>query len=133
MSDITIIKFLLIIITLAVCTISLVLILLLKRIVANSKHDFHVLDNKKIETNIKQLLAKGEHESAKSSALLWVDKYPYEPLAYWYLAKAYDQLGDYIEVKKNLLKLQKLSPSWNDSINPWLENTEKELKLKGVE
>lgn len=68
----------------------------------------------------------------KFTALEWTASYPNDPWAHWYLAKAYDQLGDYVETKKCLIHIQKISPSWNESIEPWLESIEKHLSPRGV-
>lgn len=88
--------------------------------------------NKKRENELKELLEKGDALGAKFTALEWVTSHPTEPWAHWYLAKSYDLLGKYVETKQTLLHIQKISPSWNDSIEPWLESIEEHLTPKGV-
>lgn len=85
------------------------------------------------EAELKEMIAKGDALAAKFSALEWVSSHPNEPWAHWYLAKAYDQLGEYVETKQTLLHLQKISPEWNDTIAPWLESNEEHLTPKGVQ
>jgi len=84
------------------------------------------------EAELKEMIAKGNALGAKFSALEWVSSHPNEPWAHWYLAKAYDQLGEHVETKQTLLHLQKISPEWNDTIEPWLESNEENLTPKGV-
>jgi len=89
--------------------------------------------NKKRENELEEMLAKGDAICAKFTALEWITSHPTEPWAHWYLAKAYDQLGKYVETKQTLLHIKEISPSWNDSIETWLESNEEHLTPKGVE
>ena len=90
------------------------------------------IQHKKREAELDEMLAKGNAFGAKFTALEWVTSHPNEPWAHWYLAKAYDQLGKYVETKQTLLHIKEISPSWNDSIEPWLESNEEHLIPKGV-
>ena len=89
--------------------------------------------SKRKENELEEMLERGNVIGAKFAALEWVSSQPTDPWAHWYLAKSYDQLGKYVEAKQTLLHIQKISPSWNESIQPWLERIEEHLIPKGVD
>jgi uncharacterized membrane-anchored protein YhcB (DUF1043 family) len=81
---------------------------------------------------LEQLLSDKNALAAKFMAIEWLASQPNEPWAHWYLAKAYDQLGDYVETKKTLMHIQKTHPDWSGSIETWLEEIKEHLVPKGI-
>ncbi len=81
---------------------------------------------------LKKLLSDDQALAAKFMAIEWTASHPNEPWAHWYLAKAYDKLGDYIETKKTLTYIQNTHPDWSGSIETWLEEIKEHLTPKGI-
>jgi tetratricopeptide (TPR) repeat protein len=90
------------------------------------------LYSKKRQTELEDLLVKGDAIAVKSSALDWIANQPGEPYAHWFLAKAYYQLGEMIEAKKTFNHLLSISPDWKTAITPWLERIENEISPKVI-
>lgn len=132
LSELKTIKWLLIFLLFIGLYLSYVFFLLIKKIASKAGPLNDHLKHKEREGKINDMLGKGDAIGAKFSAHEWIVSHPKEPWAHWYLAKAQDQLGEYIEAKNVLLHLKIISPSWNSSIDPWLESIEEHLTPKGV-
>jgi hypothetical protein len=90
------------------------------------------LYSKERQSELEELLAKGNALAVKFSAIEWIASQPGEPYAHWFLAKAYYQLGAMIEAKKSFTHLLAMSPDWESAITPWLERIDSEISPKVV-
>jgi tetratricopeptide (TPR) repeat protein len=133
LSELEVIKWLLIVLVVIGLYFSYVFFAVSHQVTSESGSLRKQLQHKKREADFEEMLAKGDATGAKFAGLEWTNSYPNEPRAHWYLARAYEQLGDYLEAKKTLRHLQTINPSWNSSIEPWLESIEEHLVPKSVE
>jgi len=132
LSELHVIKWLLIIVAIVALYFTFLFFSAMKRLESGKGVFGKQIHNKKRENELQEMLAKGDAIGAKFTALEWTNSRPNEAWAHWYLAKAYDQLGEYVETKKVLTHLRKISPNWNNSIEPWLESVEEHLTPKSV-
>lgn len=132
LSELLIIKWLLIIVVVVALYFTFLFFGAMKNLEGGKGVFGKQIQDKKRGNELEEMLEKGDAVGAKYTALEWTNSRPNEPWAHWYLAKAYDQLEEYVETKKVLVHLQKISPSWNNSIEPWLESVEEHLTPKSV-
>jgi len=104
----------------------------LDRVVSGTHLFGKQLAHKKRETDLEDLLAKGDAEELINKSLDWIKEEPNNPWGYWFLARAYYLLENYIESKQTLLKIQHLNPDWSETIKTWLDKVEEKLELKSI-
>ncbi len=74
-----------------------------------------------------ELLANGKAKEVKYSCMSWLTTDKDEPYAYWYLAKAYYELGEKVNAKQKFIELLEIAPGWSGVVNEWVERIDEEL------
>jgi len=132
LSELQTIKWLLVVLVVVTLHFTFYFFYVLNKLTKESGAIGKKVKHKERSAELEEMLAKGDAVAAKFTAQEWTISHPNEPWAHWYLAKAYDQLGDFVETKKSLVLIQKISPTWNDAIEPWLLSIEEHLTPKGI-
>lgn len=86
---------------------------------------------KALHQELEDLLTRGLAQDAFFIASENSRKRPRDPHFFWYLGQANFQLKKFVEAKQAFRAVIEISPSWEASIQPWLDKVEAEIANAG--
>ncbi len=75
-----------------------------------------------------QLLSNSNNRDLIELASERIKYSPQDYLAYWYLGKVQFHQGDFIDAKRNFLKVIELDPTMDYSANQWIDDIDEKLE-----
>jgi tetratricopeptide (TPR) repeat protein len=124
LSQLTVIKWLLIFIALCVLGMLVIFLVIAVNLVDAVKEGRSNNRSNNKRSELDDLLASGQSKAAKFTAMDWVQAQSLSADAHWALAKAHHQLGELSEAKQVLKELLKFAPEEHYRVDAWLEMLE---------
>ena len=121
LSELKVIKWLLILIAFSVMAMLLIFFFIAVNLLDAVKEGRSVNRSNNKRSELDELLASGQSKAAKFTAMEWVTAQPLSADAHWALAKAHYQLGELAEAKQVLKGLLRFAPEEHYRVDSWLE------------